>query len=68
MFLVVLVSFVLLNVLLGDSGIGLAIVFGLLAALASTFAEAYTPSGLDNVTVPLVIYVAAAVMRLVWVL
>ena len=68
MFLVVLVSFVLLNVLLGDSGIGLAIVFGLLAALASTFAEAYTLSGLDNVTVPLVIYVAAAVMRLVWVL
>ena len=68
MFLVVLVSFVLLNVLLGGFGVGASLVFGLLAALASTFAEAYTPSGLDNVTVPLVIYVAAAVMRLVWVL
>lgn len=68
MFLVVLVSFVLLNVLLGGSGVWLTLGFGFLAALASTFAEAYTPSGLDNVTVPLVIYVAAALMRFVWVL
>ena len=68
MFLAVFASFVLLNALLGDSGVLSVLCFGFLAALASTFAEAYTPSGLDNVSVPLVIYVLAALMRLVWVL
>lgn len=65
MFLVVFVSFMLLNVLIGGSGFGPTFWFGFIAALASTFAEAYTPSGLDNVTVPLVIYAAAALMRFV---
>lgn len=59
MFAVVLCSFVLLNVLLGGVGIPRALGFGVIAAAASTVAEAYTPLGLDNVTVPLCIYIAA---------
>lgn len=59
MFAVVLCSFVLLNVLLGGVGLPRALGFGIIAAAASTVAEAYTPLGLDNVTVPLCIYIAA---------
>lgn len=62
MFFAVLVSFVLLNVALGGSGVMRSLGFGLLAAFVSTFAEAYTPAGLDNVSVPLLIYLAAVLV------
>ena len=35
-----------------------------LAAICATFVEAYTPLGLDNISVPLTIYLIAGLMLL----
>lgn len=64
MFVVVLVSFVSIQSGMGGVGFVKALAFGVVAALVAMFAEAYTPSGLDNVSVPVLIYIVSVLCRI----
>lgn len=59
MFAVVLIIFIILKVWLGGVVFSRALFFALLAAFVATIAEAFTPHGLDNVSVPLLIFLVS---------
>ena len=62
MLVVTFAATVLVKMLIGGSSFGAAALVGLASSVCATVVEAFTPFGLDNITVPVVIYLIVGLL------